>query len=211
MRKGNPLRISRSESVSQNGINSLPGKTGEAPYGSAGRFTQKGIAAALAVPKASADRYRTEDKIAEIITLDSPDAPMDAARFKPDLAIDLDYVGLRMWPERADVFRAVECFTATTSEFCRGANLFSDYLYLRPYPTVVERGAAVLGYISGMEHETPVMPKPVVTRRDEERAERWKKSVGLSRVPYVYVNADAQDVDRCLSFCQTKAIINAVL
>ena len=175
------------------------------------RLAAEGVEVGLIVPHSSAERFRGGEGVSAVIELDTADAPMQAAKFNPEMAIDLDYVGLRMWPNRAAVFRAVECYTATTSAFCRNANLFTEFVDLRPVRTVVERGAALLAYIVGKPAEVPVLPRPIVRQSDIDAAERWKNSVGLSRVPCVYVNAAAQDADRCFSFAQTKAMIETTL
>lgn len=84
----------------------------------------------------------------EVFDLNSIDDCHAALDRKPDILIDLTWVGIKDWDSRKYLLMKAECFKVTTNYICDKLNIFDGFIDYRIVPHMSERLALVRKFIN---------------------------------------------------------------
>lgn len=129
---------------------------------------------------------------------------------KPDILIDLTWVGIKDWDSRKYLLMKAECFKATTSDICEKLNIFDGFIDYRTVSHISERLALVRKFITGESSSShhPIFPYIQISDKEKTRALVFIKKIKTGNSKILYLNGLAGQKRHCMSDIQIKAILD---
>lgn len=176
--------------------------------GLAKRLNSLGINCAVAVPEEILGHYEINQAFTKVFSYTQQ---LCYQNYDPDVIVDLSYMSMHCWHERASLIRDYSAPAISLNPLTSGLNLFCKTLNLRVRAHESERMAIVLSQLTGKE-ESPVFPAVPMTEADEAYGLKFiSKLTQGAPVQVAYINACAGDEDRQLTSKQLRALANGVL
>lgn len=130
----------------------------------------------------------------------------EVAALKPNLIVDLTYIGNTYYKERLRLINACKVPSLTVSELCSDLFSYTDYISYEKESHISKRLALVLAHLTG-KNEDPILPYCEFSQFDHGFISDFLQRNLKNAKKVAYVNAIARDDDRCLNDEQLVAII----
>lgn len=166
----------------------------------------KGIMVDVATVEQSIPRYTTQ-YVEKVFSIEDDSSIEDCCAEHYDLCIDLTYVNLNAWEKRLKLLRKLSCYSVTVGDVTAHSSFYSEYVDISTCAHQSERMAKIYNRIFN-EGKLRVFPVYCLEKvKKSEDLLSFEKKISQGR-RLVYVNAVAQDADRCLSEQQVRALVS---
>ncbi len=128
---------------------------------------------------------------------------------KPDILIDLTWVGIKDWDSRQYLLRKAECFKVTVSDICDKLNIFDGFIDYRTVAHMSARLGLVRKFITGFPFSShPIIPYIQLTAEENIKAEAFINRIRINNKKILFLNGLAGQRRHCMSDLQIKAVLD---
>lgn len=169
--------------------------------GLAKKLNDFGIRVSIATLNDAVAVFKYNHCVSNIISFEAVDS---ITNLNFDIAVDLEYLGIRKWRLRLPLLKKISCYKITTSSYCKNLNLFDEYIDYSKTSHVGKRLALIYQKLTSDNAIDVIFPYIDLTAvKYTEFPDCFDNGKKI-----IYLNAKAGDKDRWFSDEQLLALSN---